>query len=122
MAENYENYSQVKDRLDSIVDKVTDENISLDEALDLYDEAVKLAMRASDMIEIDTDDDDESGDEGGSDVDTESKGVAEREVKSEPSVRSESRAESDTEFGANVDAKNGAKSESAPANNERKDN
>lgn len=54
MSEEYSDYSQVKERLDVIVDKVTDENTSLDEALDLYDEAVKLASAASNLIEVDT--------------------------------------------------------------------
>lgn len=54
MSEEYSDYSQVKERLDVIVEKVTDENTSLDEALDLYDEAVKLASAASNLIEVDT--------------------------------------------------------------------
>ena len=102
MAENYESYSQVKDRLDLIVDKVGDENISLDEALDLYDEAVKLAMRASDLIEIDIESKDgvesedevetqaESGAELQSDTKAKSGVNIEQEDKATPSVASES--------------------------------
>lgn len=52
-AEKYDSYSQVKGRLDEIADTVADESTSLDDALDLYEEAVKLALRASELIETD---------------------------------------------------------------------
>ena len=68
MKSDLQNYSQVKERLDVIVDKVTDENISLDEALDLYDEAVSLASRASELIEIvEENDENQEGSEPASD-------------------------------------------------------
>lgn len=53
MAANEANpsFEDVKARLDEIVDAVGDENISLDAALDLYEEAVKLGMQASTLLE-----------------------------------------------------------------------
>lgn len=44
-------FESVKDRLDEIVDAVNDESISLDDALDLYEEAVRLGMQASTLLE-----------------------------------------------------------------------
>lgn len=44
-------FESVKERLDEIVDAVNDESISLDDALDLYEEAVKLGMQASTLLE-----------------------------------------------------------------------
>ena len=44
-------FENVKERLDEIVDAVNDESISLDDALDLYEEAVKLGMQASTLLE-----------------------------------------------------------------------
>ncbi|WP_139650683.1 exodeoxyribonuclease VII small subunit [Raoultibacter phocaeensis] len=44
-------FESVKARLDEIVDAVGDESISLDDALDLYEEAVKLGMQASTLLE-----------------------------------------------------------------------
>lgn len=46
-------YSQLKERLDQIVEAVSDEGISLDDALALYEEAVKLGSKASALIEED---------------------------------------------------------------------
>lgn len=43
----------VKSRLDAIVDAVSDESISLDDALAYYEEAVKLGMKASAIMEAD---------------------------------------------------------------------
>jgi len=50
---NTESYAEVKSRLDQIVEAVQDENISLDEALSLYEEAIKIGSRVSDLIEQD---------------------------------------------------------------------
>lgn len=44
-------FETVKMRLDEIVDAVNADGISLDDALDLYEEAVKLGMKASTMLE-----------------------------------------------------------------------
>lgn len=44
-------YDQVRDRLDEIVEAVSAPGISLDEALALYEEAVKLGLSACDLSE-----------------------------------------------------------------------
>lgn len=44
-------FEAVKARLEEIANTVDDENLSLDEALDLYEEAVKLGLQASDLLE-----------------------------------------------------------------------
>lgn len=67
-ATTYDSYSQVKGRLDEIAARVADETLPLDDALNLYDEAVTLALRASELIEID----EEEGD--GEDVDASQSG------------------------------------------------
>ena len=51
-AASYETFEAVKTRLDEIVEAVGDENLPLDDALDLYEEAVALGMRASDLLEV----------------------------------------------------------------------
>jgi len=43
----------VKSRLDQIVEAVSDESIPLDDALAYYEEAVKLGMKASEIMEAD---------------------------------------------------------------------
>ena len=45
-------FESVKARLEEIARAVEDENVSLDEALDLYEEAVKLGLQASDLLEV----------------------------------------------------------------------
>lgn len=47
-------YEEVKQRLDQIFEDVKSEDVSLDDALALYEEAVKLGLRASELIEDDT--------------------------------------------------------------------
>lgn len=44
-------FQAVKDRLAEIADAVDDESLSLDAALDLYEEAVALGLQASDLLE-----------------------------------------------------------------------
>lgn len=51
--EQKQNYQQVNDRLKEIVDLVSDEEIDLDAALDLLEEAVALGTRASALLEED---------------------------------------------------------------------
>lgn len=46
-----QSFEEVKDRLDEIVEAVSDENIALDDALALYEEAVKLGLQASALLE-----------------------------------------------------------------------
>lgn len=48
---NAASYDQVRDRLDEIVEAVNAPGISLDEALALYEEAVKLGLSACDLSE-----------------------------------------------------------------------
>ena len=50
-AAEYETFEELKTRLDEIVEAVSDDSLPLDEALDLYEEAVSLGMRASDLLE-----------------------------------------------------------------------
>ena len=50
-----ETFAEVKTRLDEIVEAVSDDNLSLDDALSLYEEAVSLGLRASDLLEADID-------------------------------------------------------------------
>lgn len=56
-------YAQVNDRLKEIVDQVSDDDLPLDDALDLFEEAVKLGMQASDLIEQDIDAENEQASE-----------------------------------------------------------
>lgn len=44
-------FSDVKERLEEIARLVADDNMPLDDALDLYEEAVKLGLKASDLLE-----------------------------------------------------------------------
>lgn len=48
-------FEDVHERLSEIVDAVSGENISLDDALKLYEEAVKLGLSACDLSEQDID-------------------------------------------------------------------
>ena len=49
--ESFDSFDAVKARLDEIVAAVGDESMPLDDALDLYEEAVALGMRATDLLE-----------------------------------------------------------------------
>ncbi|MEG0071054.1 MAG: exodeoxyribonuclease VII small subunit [Raoultibacter sp.] len=46
-----ESFEVVKNRLDEIVETVNDESTSLDDALTLYEEAIKLGMQASNLLD-----------------------------------------------------------------------
>lgn len=46
-----QSFSAVNERLKDIADAVSDENMPLDDALDLFEEAVGLGMRASSLLE-----------------------------------------------------------------------
>ena len=48
-----QDFNSVKERLDEIVEAVSTENIELEQALDLYEEAIKLGMKASSLLEED---------------------------------------------------------------------
>lgn len=45
-------FKSVKSRIAEIAEAVDDENLSLDDALDLYEEAVALGLKASDLLEV----------------------------------------------------------------------
>ena len=49
--EQSNDFEAVKARLEEIANAVDDESLSLDEALDLYEEAVKLGLQASNLLE-----------------------------------------------------------------------
>ena len=49
--ESYDSFEAVKTRLDEIVDAVSNDELALDDALALYEEAVGLGLRASDLLE-----------------------------------------------------------------------
>ena len=52
----YATFAEVRNRLDEIADAVNAEGVSLDEALALYEEAVKLGLSACDLSERDVQD------------------------------------------------------------------
>ncbi len=54
--DSYETFDAVKTRLDEIVEAVSSEDLPLDDALALYEEAVALGLRASDLLETDIED------------------------------------------------------------------
>lgn len=60
----YESYAEVKARLDEIVEAVKNDDLPLDDALDLYEEAVTLGLRVSDMLEDDIDEAEGIDDDG----------------------------------------------------------
>ncbi len=47
----YETFEDLKARLDEIVAAVSDDTMPLDDALALYEEAVSLGLRATDLLE-----------------------------------------------------------------------
>lgn len=49
--ENLTSFAEVKARLDEIVKAVSDDSLPLDDALTLYEEAVSLGLKASDLLE-----------------------------------------------------------------------
>lgn len=53
MSDMPQDFEAMKTRLDEIADEVSVEGISLDEALALYEEAVKLGLAACDASEAD---------------------------------------------------------------------
>ncbi len=51
-----QSFVEIRDRLDEIASQVRGDDIPLDAALDLYDEAVKLGMKATELLETIEDD------------------------------------------------------------------
>lgn len=47
-----QDFAAVKARLDEIVQAVSDDSLPLDDALALYEEAVTLGLRVSDLLEV----------------------------------------------------------------------
>ncbi|MBQ3339645.1 MAG: exodeoxyribonuclease VII small subunit [Atopobiaceae bacterium] len=47
----YRTFAQISDRLDTIVDAVRANDISLERSLDLFDEAIALGSKAVDMVD-----------------------------------------------------------------------
>ncbi|HAM16333.1 MAG TPA: exodeoxyribonuclease VII small subunit [Eggerthellaceae bacterium] len=54
-----QSFEDVRARLDEIVQAVSDDELPLDDALNLYEEAVSLGLRVSDLIEVGIDADSE---------------------------------------------------------------
>ena len=50
-SKDYDTFEAVQSRLDEIVEAVGDESLPLDDALALYEEAVNLGLRGSDLLE-----------------------------------------------------------------------
>ena len=50
-SERTQDFEAVKLRLEEIADAVSDESMSLDDALDLYEEAVTIGLQISDLLE-----------------------------------------------------------------------
>lgn len=51
VAEDSQSFGDLKSRLDEIVSLVSDSELPLDQALDLYEEAVGIGLRASRIME-----------------------------------------------------------------------
>lgn len=49
---NYKTYDELNARLNEIANTVSNENIPLDDALTLYEEAVGLGLRGCEMLEV----------------------------------------------------------------------
>ena len=49
--QNAQTFSEIRSRLDEIAAQVKSDDLPLDAALDLYDEAVKLGMKATELLE-----------------------------------------------------------------------
>lgn len=46
-----QDFQQVKNRLDEIIERIDDDEISLDDALTLYEEAVALGLKVGSLLE-----------------------------------------------------------------------
>lgn len=63
VAPTEQTFESVKERLAQIAEEVSDENLPLDDALDLYEEAVSLGLKVTDLLEVGIPDDEEEADE-----------------------------------------------------------
>lgn len=50
-------FTEIRSRLEEIASQVRGDDIALDKTLDLYDEAVKLGMKATELLEVIEEDD-----------------------------------------------------------------
>ena len=56
-SQDYTSFTDIKARLEQIITSVKDKAVSLENSLDLFDEAIKLGSRAVDMVDaVDLDD------------------------------------------------------------------
>lgn len=56
-SQEYNSFTDIKARLEQIITSVKDKEVSLENSLDLFDEAIKLGSRAVDMVDaVDLDD------------------------------------------------------------------
>ena len=61
--QSQDSFESLKKRLEEIAEAVGDESMALDDALDLFEEAVALGLRATDLLEDGINIDEESPDE-----------------------------------------------------------
>ena len=66
------NFDEIKQRLGEIKADISDENISLDDSIKLYEEAVKLGMKATDSVDKNLNEFFSESDEQNDDSDNES--------------------------------------------------
>ena len=64
-ASTQQDFGAVKQRLEYIADAVGNEDMPLEEALDLFEEAVALGMKVGDLLEVGLDDAEEAASAGG---------------------------------------------------------
>lgn len=60
---NESSFQDLKSRLDEIVELVSDDSMSLDEALKLYEEAVSIGLEATNLLEQNISDNNQEYDE-----------------------------------------------------------
>lgn len=63
-ASTQQDFGAVKQRLEYIADAVGNEDMPLEEALDLFEEAVALGMKVGDLLEVGLDDAEEAASAG----------------------------------------------------------
>ena len=89
---NTESFEEVTRRLDEIVDAVADDDLPLDDALKLYEEAVQLGLRASSLLEENLQENnalyDEERSEDVQDAGEETPNASEPDASAEPALES----------------------------------
>lgn len=95
MAQQPQDFESAKTRLEEIVDAVSDDSLPLDDALDLFEEAVTLGLKVSDFIESGiVVDEDESEREGARGLENEREGARGLESEREDARGGKAAAES----------------------------